>query len=188
MVKVADGKYGNGRAGSRNKGRVDVADTRAPSTNGDNGHGRDRRGRFVAGNPGGPGNPHARTVAACRRAFLEAVTPADIRKVARTLVRMAIAGDLGAIKELLDRTVGKPPRYSEELAPPPLKLDLSVWPRSTDELAREIARRRRLALPPAGAVEPTPESNPARVPGVPDGKAPDTRKAQGCMPTAGDGP
>jgi len=161
--------------------RADVVDTKAPSPNGANGHGRDRRGRFVVGNPGGPGNPHARTVAAWRRAFLEAVTPADIRKVARTLVRMAIAGDLGAIKELLDRTVGKAPRYSEEPAPPPLRVDLSVWPRSTNELGRKIGRRQRLALPPGGAVEPTPGSNPAPLPGVPDGKA------QGYTPTAGNG-
>jgi len=85
-----------------------VVDRGAPSTNGDNGHGRDRRGRFVAGNPGGPGNPHVRTVAACRREFFKTVTPADVRKVIRTVVRLAVAGEPWAVRELLNRCLGKP--------------------------------------------------------------------------------
>jgi len=107
-----------------------VVDTRAPSTNGDNGHGRDRRGRFAAGNPGGPGNPHARTAAAWRWELFEAVTPADVRAVVRTLVRRAKASEPWAVREILDRCLGRPGQANERTEPlngqPPvdLKVDL----------------------------------------------------------------
>ena len=77
----------------------------APSTNGDNG--RDRRGRFAAGNSGGPGNPHAKRVAQIRAAILNAVNPKEIEKAARKLLADAVAGDRFAFAELLDRTIGK---------------------------------------------------------------------------------
>src|SRR5262245_34093278 len=50
---------------------------------------RDRRGRFVPRNPGGPGNPFARQVAALRQAVLDAVTAADIQTVIRKLIELA---------------------------------------------------------------------------------------------------
>jgi hypothetical protein len=74
----------------------------APSTNG-----RTLRGQFARGNPGGPGNPYARRTAALRSALLDAVTEADIRAVARALVKRAKAGEIPAIRELLDRLLGK---------------------------------------------------------------------------------
>jgi hypothetical protein len=79
----------------------------ARSTNGSNGRGA--AGRFAAGNPGGPGNPHARRVAAMRAILLEAVTDDDLRAIVAKLVAMAKDGDLAAIRELLDRTLGKSP-------------------------------------------------------------------------------
>ena len=79
---------------------------RTPSANGSNG--RDGRGRFSPGNPGGPGNPHAGAVGAWRSALAEAVTAEDVRKVTLALVKQAKAGERWAVKELLDRCLGRP--------------------------------------------------------------------------------
>ncbi len=64
-------------------------------------------GRFLPGNPGGPGNPHAGQVARLRSVMLDAVTEDDLRAVTRKLVEMALAGDLKAVDLLLNRTLGK---------------------------------------------------------------------------------
>lgn len=64
-------------------------------------------GYFRPGNKLGRGNPHAARVAALRAALLEAVTPDDVRAAVRALIDQARAGDVVAIRELLDRTVGK---------------------------------------------------------------------------------
>jgi len=81
--------------------------TKPPSPNGANGE-RDGAGRFVAGNPGGPGNPYARRVARLRKVLLDAVTEDDVREVVGALVRQAKSGDVAAVRELLTRVVGKP--------------------------------------------------------------------------------
>lgn len=73
----------------------------------DGDNGRDDRGRFVRGNPGGPGNPHARQVARFRAALLEAVTDDDLRAIARKLVEESKAGNVSAAGLLLDRLLGK---------------------------------------------------------------------------------
>tara|TARA_R110002111_G_scaffold189680_3_gene254956 strand:+ start:142 stop:468 length:327 start_codon:yes stop_codon:yes gene_type:complete len=78
-----------------------------PSPNGGNG-GRDERGRFASGNPGGPGNPHARQVNKLRTAMLNSVTEDDLKKVVKKLVNLAIDGNVPAAKEVLDRCLGKP--------------------------------------------------------------------------------
>lgn len=78
-----------------------------PSPNGADG-GRDAGGRFAAGNPGGPGNPYARRVAALRSALLDAVTADDVREMARALLDQAKAGDAAAARLLLSYTVGPP--------------------------------------------------------------------------------
>jgi hypothetical protein len=77
-----------------------------PSRNGSNG--RDSHGRFTAGNAGGPGNPHVMQTAKLRAKLLEAVMPDDIEAVIKQLVTMARSGDMPAIRELLDRVLGKP--------------------------------------------------------------------------------
>lgn len=74
---------------------------------------RDASGRFVRGNPGGPGNPHAGTVARLRSVLLDTVTEDDLRAVVRALVDEARSGNVPAIRELLDRTLGRTP-----IAPP----------------------------------------------------------------------
>lgn len=75
-----------------------------PSPNG--GNGRGAGGRFAKGNPGGPGNPHARKVAQLRSALLRAVSPDDVQAVARKLVEQAKSGDVQAARVLLDRLFG----------------------------------------------------------------------------------
>jgi len=89
-----------------------------PSTNGDNGlalsraeglaEARDNKGRFLPGNPGGPGNPQARNVATWRRALADSVSGDDVAQVAQKLIDAAKAGEPWAIHELLDRCLGKP--------------------------------------------------------------------------------
>ena len=69
---------------------------------------RDSRGRFVKGHAGGPGRPPAASVHEHRAALVNAVTPDDIRAVARMLVDKALAGDIGAAKLLMERLFGPP--------------------------------------------------------------------------------
>lgn len=77
-----------------------------PSLNGSNGRSAD--GRFGRGNPGGPGNPYAKHTAQLRALLLESVTDDDLCAVIAKLVAMAKEGNLAAIRELLDRTLGRP--------------------------------------------------------------------------------
>jgi hypothetical protein len=69
---------------------------------------QDAKGRFVRGNRGGPGNPFGPRVAELRGAFLDALTPQDMRDIALALVLKARSGDLTAAKLLLQYTLGKP--------------------------------------------------------------------------------
>ncbi len=81
--------------------------SRAPSTNGA-GNGRDRRGRFTRGNPGGPGNPLGPAIARLRSELVRAVTLADMRAIARALVRRARDGDTESVRLLWSYTLGRP--------------------------------------------------------------------------------
>lgn len=78
---------------------------KGPSANGSN---RDANGRFAKGNSGGPGNPHAQRTSQLRAMLLDCVADKDFKAVVAKLLAMAKAGDLAAIKELLDRMMGKP--------------------------------------------------------------------------------
>lgn len=87
----------------------------APFRNGGNGAGapavgagRDAHGRFARGNPGGPGNPRLAEVHRLRTAMLEAVTEQDLVQIIRAMVDKAVAGDVVAAREVLDRCLGKP--------------------------------------------------------------------------------
>ena len=113
--RLSAGGHQFGGLGGNSRRRLTSADGRyhdtatmnaTPSPNGPNG--RDAAtGRFAKGWKGGPGNPHAQQVAQLRSALLEAVTPDDVKAVAAKLVEMALGGDLAAIREVLDRTVGR---------------------------------------------------------------------------------
>ena len=74
---------------------------------------------------------HLRTSSLAKSfAMLEAVTEDDVRAVITKLVELAKGGDLAAIREVLNRTVGK--------------ADVARDPDCVDDHAAEIARQRRL--------------------------------------------
>src|SRR5947199_69894 len=70
--------------------------------------GRDQKGRFAKGNPGGPGNPFAREVAAYRTRLLQRVKEGDVDAVADQLIQQARDGDLAAIRLFLLYVLGRP--------------------------------------------------------------------------------
>ncbi len=78
-----------------------------------------RTGRFVKGNRASHGNPFSRRLAAAREAFTAAVTPEDLRDLARALFTHAREGDMQAAALLLAYVLGKPTD-----APDPDRLDL----------------------------------------------------------------
>ena len=77
-----------------------------PSPPGNNGHDRDQRGRFTPGNSAGKGNPHHRRVGQLRSALLKSITDADMEKLGRTLLDLALGGDVQAAKVLLAYSIG----------------------------------------------------------------------------------
>ena len=56
----------------------------------------------------GPGNPRAQQTARIREAIFGAMTDEKTRAIAERLVDMAVGGDLAAVREVLNRTVGVP--------------------------------------------------------------------------------
>lgn len=65
-------------------------------------------GKFLPGHTvKSPGNPHAIQIGMYRDAIRNAVSEEDLRRVFATLKRLAIRGDIDAIRELLNRTLGK---------------------------------------------------------------------------------
>jgi len=118
----------------------EVADTvegqqTQPSANGVNGRAMD--GRFAKGNPGGPGNPFARQVAALRRVLLEAVSPHDLRGIVSKMVELAKEGHVAAAKIVFEYTLGKPAKAVE-----PDQLDIEEWQhfKATAPMMREGAK------------------------------------------------
>ena len=83
--------------------------------------GRDQRGRFAAGNPGGKGGSRRR-VLEFRQAAEEAIAPEHVAALLRKTLRMALEGNLSAIKVLLDRTIGRASEAPSESEP--LGIDL----------------------------------------------------------------
>src|SRR5271170_6788791 len=83
---------------------------RCPSTNGSNGDhtGHDQRGRFAKGNPGGPGNPFGRQVAALRAGLLACTTQQDVQDVMAALLVQAKKGNVAAVRLFFAYTIGKP--------------------------------------------------------------------------------
>ena len=71
-------------------------------------NGRDSRGRFTQGNPGGPGNPNFRRIAEYRASIARACSPEDLEAVIQKLVEQAREGNIPAARVLLDRVVGRP--------------------------------------------------------------------------------
>jgi hypothetical protein len=100
----------------------------SPSTNGANGRGAG--GRFVPGNKGGPGNPHAGRVARLRAALFKSVTPSDLRLVIAALLSQAKAGDVASIRELLQRLLG-----------PPVEIDFAERLEALEQTIAELQKR-----------------------------------------------
>jgi hypothetical protein len=62
---------------------------------------------FKKGHKLSKGNSLGGKIEKLRAAIVDAVTPADFKSIAKTLVAMAKAGDVAAAKELYDRVLGK---------------------------------------------------------------------------------
>lgn len=71
-------------------------------------NGRDDRGRFTHGNPGGPGHPLAGAVSKLRAALIGAVSVDDMKAITRGLVDRAKGGDVEALRVLLPYLLGRP--------------------------------------------------------------------------------
>jgi hypothetical protein len=96
--------------------------TPSPASVAENASGRDAQGRFVPGNPGGPGNPFYRRQAEFRRAALAAFTPEDVTSLLRVMLALGRNGDTAAARVFLDYAVGKPAKAAE-----PDQADLHEW-------------------------------------------------------------
>jgi len=68
---------------------------------------RDQGGRFRPGWKGGPGNPKLRHLAELQATVQDAVSPRMLEGVMKNLVKLALGGDVGAARLLLDRVLGK---------------------------------------------------------------------------------
>tara|TARA_R110002072_G_scaffold162687_1_gene314782 strand:+ start:4926 stop:5423 length:498 start_codon:yes stop_codon:yes gene_type:complete len=84
-------------------------------------NGRDAQGRFAKGNQGGPGGARRR-VFDLRRAADEAIDPEHIAAIMRRAARMALEGNLAAMRFVVERTCGRATERPEE--PMPLPIDL----------------------------------------------------------------
>lgn len=78
-----------------------------PSQSGGNGY-RDKKGRFLPGNPGGVGNPYAKRREALKAAMFANVHGQDIATIIRSMIAEAVGGDVQAAKLVLEYTIGKP--------------------------------------------------------------------------------
>jgi hypothetical protein len=78
--------------------------------------GRDANGRFTAGNPGGPGGARRRP-SDLRRAAEEAITPEHVQAMMRKAMRMALEGNLSAMRFVMERTTGRAPESPMDVVP-----------------------------------------------------------------------
>lgn len=75
---------------------------------------RDGKGRFAPGNPGGPGRRPERAAEKFRRAVEEAVAPEHLTAVMKRVLRMALEGNMAAIRIVLERSCGRPAQAPTE--------------------------------------------------------------------------
>ena len=78
--------------------------------------GRDARGRFAPGNPGGPGGARRRAYE-LRRVAEEVITPDIYAGIMRKAARMALEGNLSAIRFVSERVAGRPAEVPLESQP-----------------------------------------------------------------------
>ena len=102
---------------------------------------RDTSGRFLPGNPGGPGNPLARQIGRLRSALHEALTVEDLGRVVRAMVKKAQAGDVAAARLCLEYALGKPMQGSAAAA-----LDAECAQQLSDEALSALSPEEQLLL------------------------------------------
>jgi hypothetical protein len=85
---------------------------------------RDESGRFLPGNPGGPGNPHAKRVAELRTKALDAATPDDIESIMSKQVELAKKGDRKAAEFVFKWLFGVKARLDVNVS---VDAQLRVW-------------------------------------------------------------
>ncbi len=91
---------------------------------------RDTKGRFTKNNPGGPGNPYARKIAALRQSLIKHLGPRELYEIVRLLVGQAMCGNIESTKVLFQYVIGKAPD-----APDPDRVDLAEWQQYVDNPA-----------------------------------------------------
>ena len=94
--------------------------------------GRTPGGQFAAGNPGGPGNPHARACARMLQMFRDNFTDDEMMQICRMLYVKAVGGDISAAKIILSYKIGKPLP-----APHPDSIDRDEWDHYQNDAVRE---------------------------------------------------
>ncbi|HIE69242.1 MAG TPA: hypothetical protein EYP98_03280 [Planctomycetes bacterium] len=82
---------------------------------------RDEKGRFARGNPGGPGRAKGRGYE-LQRAAQDAVTPEHVSAMMRRAMRLALEGNLTAMRFVMERTVGRAPEA--QALPEPISIDM----------------------------------------------------------------
>ena len=69
---------------------------------------RDERGRFLPGNPGGPGNPHVKEMSRLRAHFRSMSPGVVFETIAAVLQSKALGGHYPSLKLYLEYMMGKP--------------------------------------------------------------------------------
>jgi hypothetical protein len=115
-----------------------------PDTSPQAANGRDGKGCFAEGNPGGPGNPFYRRQAQLKRRMLECVTEEDMQAVMQVLMGLVRGGNLAAVKLYLAYTVGKPTKEVD-----PDKEELHEW-----QLQQQTPRLEQVLDVSANGIEP----------------------------------
>lgn len=83
---------------------------------------RDASGKFLPGNPGGHGNPMSKRTSLLRQAVLDAVGPDHVAGIIRRACKMALEGDVPAMRLVLERLLGRPRECPQEAAQVPIDL------------------------------------------------------------------
>ncbi len=110
--------------------------------------GRDDNGRFTAGNAGGPGRSRGRGYELLRAAQ-EAITPEQVAVLMRKALRMALEGNVTAMKFVMERACGRPAEAPSD--PAPLDFDL---PNLRTATACSAAIDRLSAAVTSGTIDP----------------------------------
>jgi hypothetical protein len=84
-----------------------MSDKEVISSTGSLPNGSPKDTKFKKGNKFGKGNPHGKKVNDFRTAFMQAITPEDVKAMLCVLKKQALDGNLDALKYALDRALGK---------------------------------------------------------------------------------